>query len=443
MNERDICRRISEILGIDYDCTRGIDELLKILEYEINEYKKSLEEQTIFMEAQLEELSRSYEEISTLLEISEIFGGFEFPMNLREKLEKVIPLLKKVVKFKDYIVRVEDLSIGNMSHEEVEREIEDREKTVLIEPGESKKFSNLLFVPIIGNRYYGYMCFSGKEEGIVFTASDRRITEVTSRYIANALDRIDFLQKEIERQRLEEQMEIARRIQSELLPRELPRTGFIDITACSRPAVQVGGDYYDVFASDGKVLAVMGDVAGKSVPAALLMSAVRSYLKVLSTSHSDLEDLVNHLNSILCEDLSNDRFVTMVFLEIFQNGTLNLVNAGHNPVYFLHNGEMVKLEASAIPIGIAEWNYRRHTIQLKPNTFIVVYTDGITEARNTLGEEYGYERLEETLREYNGDSAEDLLSKLKKSVEEFSKDVPQHDDMTIMVLKYKGQQEVE
>lgn len=205
----------------------------------------------------------------------------------------------------------------------------------------------------------------------------------------------------------------------------------------------MGGDYYDVFASDGKVLAVMGDVAGKSVPAALLMSAVRSYLKVLSTSHSDLEDLVNHLNSILCEDLSNDRFVTMVFLEIFQNGTLNLVNAGHNPVYFLHDGEIVKLEASAIPIGIAEWNYRRHTIQLKPNTFIVVYTDGITEARNTLGEEYGYERLEETLREYNGDSAEDLLSKLKKSVEEFSKDVPQHDDMTIMVLKYKGQQEVE
>ncbi|PLV56604.1 PP2C family protein-serine/threonine phosphatase [Thermotoga sp. SG1] len=443
MNEKEICRKISEILGIDYDCSKDIDELLKILEYEINEYKKSLEEQTIFMEAQLEELSRSYEEISTLLEISEIFGGFEFPMNLREKLEKVIPLLKKVVRFKDYIVRVEDINIGNLSYEEVEQEIENREKTVLIEPGESQRFSNLLFVPIIGNRYYGYMCFSGKEEGIVFTASDRRITELTSRYIANALDRMEFLQKEIERQRLEEQMEIARRIQSELLPRELPRTRFIDIAACSYPAIQVGGDYYDVFAGDGKVLAVMGDVAGKSVPAALLMSAVRSYLRVLNTLYSDLEKLVNHLNSILCEDLSNDRFVTMVFLEIFQNGTLNLVNAGHNPVYFLRNGEMVKLEATAIPIGISEWNYRKHTIQLEPNTFIVVYTDGVTEARNILNEEYGYERLEKTLREYAGDSTEELLFSLTKDVEEFSKGVPQHDDMTIMVLKYKGQQEVE
>ena len=443
MNEREICKKISEILGIDYDCSRGIDELLKILEYEINEYKKSLEEQTIFMEAQLEELSRSYEAISTLLEISEIFGGLEFPMNLREKLERVIPLLKNVVKFKDYIVRVEDLTIGNLSQKEVEQEIEDREKTVLIEPGESQRFSNLLFVPIAGNRHYGYMCFSGKEEGIVFTASDRKITEVTARYIANALDRMDFLQKEIERQRLEEQMEIARRIQSTLLPREVPETKFVDAAACSCPAVQVGGDYYDIFLGNEKLLAVMGDVAGKSVPAALLMSAVRSYLRVLSTSHSDLEKLVNHLNSILCEDLSNDRFVTMVFLEIFQNGTLNLINAGHNPVYFLHRDEMVKLEASAIPIGITEWSYRKHTIHLKPDTLIVAYTDGVIEARNMLGEEYGYERLEKTLREYSGGNAEELLSILIKSVGEFSKNVPQHDDMTIMVLKYKGQQEVE
>ncbi|HAA82983.1 MAG: Stage II sporulation E family protein [Thermotoga sp. 47_83] len=445
MNEREICERIAEILNLEHDCSKGIDDLLKILEYEINEYRKSLEEQAMFMEAQIEELSRSNEEISTLLEISEIFGTFEFPLNLQNKLEKVIRLLRNVIKFEGYVVHLEgELTAGDLNREEIEAEIGNPEKTVLIEPGKSEKFSNLLFVPIKGNRYYGYMCFTGKEDGGVFTAGDRKIAEMTARYIASALDRLDFLKKEIERERLEEQLNIARQIQTNLLPRKIPEIGFVEADACSQPAVQVGGDYYDFFVSQEKrFLTVVGDVAGKSVPAALLMSAVRSYVKVLVTTCPDLERLVNRLNSILCEDMTNDRFVTMAFIEISPDGTLNLINAGHNPVYFLHKGELVKIEASAIPIGITEWEYRKHTIHLKPDTFVISYSDGLTEARNEAGEEFGYEKLENILREFKGETPAELLEALRKNVKSFMGDAQQHDDMTIVVLKYKGQQEVE
>ncbi|PLV59193.1 PP2C family protein-serine/threonine phosphatase [Thermotoga sp. KOL6] len=445
MNERKICERIAKILNTNYDCSKGIEELLNILEYELNEYKKNLEEQAIFMEAQLEELSRSYEEITTLLEISEILGVFEFPMNLQEKLEKVLPLLKNVIKFKTFLVRIEEegLTMGNLRQEDIESELKERERTILIEPGKSEKFSNLLFVPIAGSRYYGYMCFSEKEEGI-FTAGDRKIAEVTARYIANALDRVEFLKKEIERQRLEEQMEIARNIQSVLLPQKIPTTDFLEIASCSHPAVQVGGDYYDIFLTKGKLLAIIGDVAGKSVPAALLMSVLRSYLKVLTPSYSNLEELVNRLNNLLCEDMMNDRFVTMAFLEIFRDGRVSIINAGHNPIYFLRNGEIIgKIEASGIPMGISEWNYKKRIVHLRPNTFIITYTDGVTEARNEMSEEFGYERLEKVLRGYQGESSQELLNTLSREVRKFMGSASQHDDMTIMVLKYKGQQEVE
>lgn len=141
MNEREICERIAEILNLEHDCSKGIDDLLEILEYEINEYRKSLEEQAMFMEAQIEELSRSYEEISTLLEISEIFGTFEFPLNLQNKLEKVIRLLRNVIKFEGYVVHLEgELTAGDLNREEIEAEIGNPEKTVLIEPGNLRSF---------------------------------------------------------------------------------------------------------------------------------------------------------------------------------------------------------------------------------------------------------------------------------------------------------------
>jgi len=439
MNEREIRERICRLLGMSCGENVTVEELLDLLEAEFKEYRKSLEEQAIFMEAQLEELSKSYEEIATLFQVSEILGAFEYPLKLGEKLEKVIELLRNAVGFQKYLVFVkrEGLVLGDVPKDEVERIVKDTSKTVLIEPGMNELVENMLFVPIRGSEDYGYVCLVGKEKGGIFTAGDRRLTESVAKQIAAALDRVLFVERERERQRMEEQMEIARKIQRSLFPKRIPRTKRIELFAFSKPAIQVGGDYYDVFEREKGLLVVVGDVAGKGIPAALLMSSLRSYLKLMVKFFKDLSELVCELNKILCEDLTDDRFVTMVFLEIEEDGRVSIVNAGHNPVYVVRNGELVRLESTGIPLGISEWRYRRVVTTVKPNSFLVLYTDGVTEARNVEREEYGYQRLERLLRRAHG-SAENLVDDILRDVQDFTAGQPLHDDVTVLVIKYSG-----
>ncbi|RKX49248.1 MAG: hypothetical protein DRP25_06380, partial [Thermotoga sp.] len=366
-------------------------------------------------------------------------------------LSKAFKIVKNAINYDSLIVKIRTplekilLKVpGSLSGEELER-IEKMidsmklKKTVIFEPGKSEMVENLLIVPVIGSEKWGYIGFVEKSVKGIFTAADKKIAETVARQIAAAVDRINFVNKEIERQRFLQQLEIARKIQESLFPRVMPEIKGIEISAVSYPAIHVGGDYYDVLEMGGKIYAVVADVSGKGIPAALLMSTVRSTLRTLLESVESLSELVSKLNKRITEDFEEDRFVTMAFFSLDRNGELRVVNAGHDPVYIVKDDRMETVGSSGVPLGILpDWDYDEKILELDPGTFVVAYTDGVIEARNVEGEEYGFERLEQILKEFEG-SAEELTARIKDSVFSFSSGATQHDDTTIMVIKYEGQ----
>ena len=449
-----IYKKLCEILAVECDEDISEEKLLKLLETlekEIVDYKNQLEEYSMTLDAHLEELSKAYEELSTVFEVSNILSVFEYPPKLREQLSKAFKIVKNAINYDSLIVKIRTplekilLKVpGSLSGEELER-IEKMidsmklKKTVIFEPGKSEMVENLLIVPVIGSEKWGYIGFVEKSVKGIFTAADKKIAETVARQIAAAVDRINFVNKEIERQRFLQQLEIARKIQESLFPRVMPKIKGIEISAVSYPAIHVGGDYYDVLEMGGKIYAVVADVSGKGIPAALLMSTVRSTLRTLLESVESLSELVSKLNKRITEDFEEDRFVTMAFFSLDRNGELRVVNAGHDPVYIVKDDRMETVGSSGVPLGILpDWDYDEKILELDPGTFVVAYTDGVIEARNVEGEEYGFERLEQILKEFEG-SAEELTARIKDSVFSFSSGATQHDDTTIMVIKYEGQ----
>ncbi len=457
MHERlkEICRRICELAGKSVECSEDqeaifqrVEMCLKVIEEEINEYSKQLEEYSITMEAHLEELTRTYEELATVFEVNKILGEFEYPYNTVEKVRKVLRILKNAIPYKAVVVKLETpdekIFYTEGSSDKLNLVLEKLENlevksVILLDSLKESEFGkiNLLVVPVKSmRRNWGYIALVEKIEGI-FTAADRKMLESISRQISSALDRIAFMKDEIERQRMKEQLEIAKNIQMGLFPRYLPKTSRINLAASSSPAIHVGGDYYDALEFGDGILAIVADVSGKGVPAALLMSSTRSALRSMAKTIKDVRKLVYELNNMLCEDLSDDRFITMVAMFLNNEGRLILVNAGHDPVYIVKNGDVNPIDAEGVPLGIlADFDFEEKVVEVPEGSFIVAYTDGVPEARNTRGEEFGFERLEGVLSNLKTEDPSKALKTIERAVFDFSEGAPQHDDTTIMVIRY-------
>ncbi len=450
---REICEKLCKLAGKgecseEGDTLQRIEECLRIVEEEINEYSKQLEEYSMTMEAHLEELTRTYEELATVFEVNKILGEFEYPYKTLEKVKKVLGILRNAIPYRAVVVKLEtpdeSISYREGEFEKLDEITEKLERTevksvILLDSLKESDFGriNLLVVPVKSMRKsWGYIALIEKVEGI-FTAADRKMLESISQQISSALDRIAFMKDEIERQRMREQLEIAKNIQMGLFPKTLPRSDRISLAASSSPAIHVGGDYYDALKFGDGILAVVADVSGKGIPAALLMSSTRSALRSMAKTISDVRKLVYELNNMLCEDLSDDRFITMVAMFLSDDGRLTLVNAGHDPVYIVKDGEISSVDAEGVPLGILpDFEFEEKVVEVPEGAFIVAYTDGVPEARNLEGEEFGFERLEEVLSKLDTDDPRKALETIKSSVFEFSKGAPQHDDTTIMVIRY-------
>ncbi len=452
---RTILEKICSLSGKEVDhldedaLVERSKECLDLIEKEIRDYSKQLEEYSMAMEAHLEELTRTYEELATVFEVNKILGEFEYPYKTLEKVKKVLSVLKNAIPYRGVLIKLktpEDEVAYREGDEELLKAVEDKlaeydeiPSVILRDALKESEFGrmNVLVMPVRSPRsYWGYMAFVEKKEGI-FTAADRKMVESVAQQISSALDRIAFMKDEIERQRMNEQLEIARRIQMSLFPKRLPKTDRISLAASSVPAVHVGGDYYDAFEYAGGILAIVADVSGKGVPASLLMSSARAALRSFSKAKTNLKELVMELNDMLTEDLTEDRFITMVAILIKDDGTLTLVNAGHDPIYLVRDGEIEEVSSEGIPLGIFKgYDYEEKVIHVPEGSFVVAYTDGVPEARNIHGEEFGFERLEKVLKETETDDPEKLMLKIKEAVFEFSRGAPQHDDTTIMVIRY-------
>jgi len=246
-------------------------------------------------------------------------------------------------------------------------------------------------------------------------------------------------------------LEIAREIQSWLVPAAAPSFPGVDIAFATRPANTVAGDYYDAFVrsgapageahstEDARLLVVVADVAGKSVPAALLMATFQASLRALAATPSSLLDLVAGLNRYACaHSLGGLRFTTAFLGEWDpRTRTLAYVNAGHNPPLLRHvSGSIERLETGGLPLGIEiDKTYESASATLDPGDLLLIYTDGVIEAFDVDNVEYGEPRLLSLLLSVPAESAAETLKRLMGDVDAFVGPARQHDDVTCLVLR--------
>ncbi|MGA3165385.1 MAG: PP2C family protein-serine/threonine phosphatase [Terriglobia bacterium] len=242
-------------------------------------------------------------------------------------------------------------------------------------------------------------------------------------------------------------LEIAREIQHWLVPQTPPRVPGVDIAFSSRPANTVGGDYYDAFLLDGaaparaaeRLLLVVADVAGKSVPAALLMATFQASLRTVASSATPLPDIVARMNDYACAHSLGGRRFTTAFFADFNPATraLTYIRAGHNvPILRRASGELERLEEGDLPLGINPGtSFPSGSTTLAPGDLLLIYTDGVIEAVNEHDQEFGEARLLDLLRATPPESAAATLERFTSAVEAFAGTARQHDDITWLVFR--------
>jgi serine phosphatase RsbU (regulator of sigma subunit)/anti-sigma regulatory factor (Ser/Thr protein kinase) len=277
-----------------------------------------------------------------------------------------------------------------------------------------------------------------------YSSDDRRLLDKLAAQAAPAL-RVAQLVREQKaeaatRQRFEQELEVARLIQQNFLPRELPDLPGWQIAAYYRPAREVGGDFYDVIPlPDGRVAFVVGDVTDKGVPAALVMSATRSVLRASAQRLIEPGVVLERVNEHLCPDMPEKMFVTCLY-GVLDPGTghLRFANAGHDLPYVKTADGVVELRARGMPLGLMPgMDYEEKEATLEPGDSVLLHSDGVVEAHDPERDMFGFPRLKETMA--RGVGGQELIDRVLGDLEAFTgSDAEQEDDITMVTLQRSG-----
>ena len=242
---------------------------------------------------------------------------------------------------------------------------------------------------------------------------------------------------------MESELSIAREIQMAMLPKGLsqyPERDDIDIHASLTPAKAVGGDLYDFLIRDGRLYFCIGDVSGKGVPAALVMSMISTQFRSLSSSENSPEKIVSAINTS-AEGRNDSMMFATLFVGILDlsTGVLSYCNAGHNaPVVTGKEPRFLKVDAN-LPVAVESgWRYKGQHHTLAPGTTLLLYTDGLSEAENRDKDQFGEQRILDTLRQTKADTAETTVNALTDAVHRFVGKAEQSDDLTMLAIRFKG-----
>jgi serine phosphatase RsbU (regulator of sigma subunit) len=262
--------------------------------------------------------------------------------------------------------------------------------------------------------------------------------EAVARQINFARKSLLFAEEKAERRLLDRQLSLAHDIQSKLVPSGLEHEFGVDVAVCYEPAMWVGGDYYDVWSlEDGRIAFAVGDVSGKGLPAAMIMSNLQAALKTTMAFCSELSTVAEHVNRHLCLNLREDMFVTL-FLGLFDpsKNKLAYVNAGHIQPLIMQPSERPQPlgEATNLPLGIFESPYKMVVETIHPDTSLLVVTDGVTEAGSPDGDLFEMDRLAKLMADLEVHSAQNLVQSVTKGVADFRKTLAQQDDITVFAL---------
>jgi phosphoserine phosphatase RsbU/P len=302
---------------------------------------------------------------------------------------------------------------------------------------------HLLSAPIeIHGQTKGLLVVADKETRLgvgPFGEADQRTLALFANQAAISLENARLHREALEKQRLEREMELAAEIQRQILPKSLPTVPGYTLAGWNRPARQVGGDYYDLLLRDGdKLLALVGDVSGKGVPAALLVSTLHSALRLMLDHQPFGPELLERLNRHVFESSLPSKFITLLLAELDRSShRVSYLNAGHNQGVALGiDGTPRFLGATGVPLGLMpRAAFRIGFEDLNPGETLCLYSDGITECSGSDGEEFGLPRLVEVLVRHAGCPLEQVIAAIDEAVTLFAGSEPQGDDQTVVLLR--------
>ena len=299
-----------------------------------------------------------------------------------------------------------------------------------------------MLAPIISNTEVIGVFDLESDELNAYSEDDLEVLMLLAAQVAIIIEKVMLHEQLIEKKRLEGQLEVARQVQLELLPAKDPQLAGYDISAYNFPTEEVSGDYYDwVKIFDDQIGLVIADVSGKGVPAALLMAFLRASLRAATHIGYSPQVSMAKVNYLLWESIERNQFVT-AFYGILDatNRTLAYTNAGHNPPLLLTgDGNHRFIERGSLPLGMfKDTRYHEYYQTIEPGEMLVLYTDGVTEAQNRKGEEYGRDRLARAVKANQTLSARDLIAAVHKEVIEWTDGKGATDDVTFFVIKALG-----
>jgi serine phosphatase RsbU (regulator of sigma subunit)/pSer/pThr/pTyr-binding forkhead associated (FHA) protein len=303
---------------------------------------------------------------------------------------------------------------------------------------------SVLAVPLgVGERIFGMIYADSPLAEAKFSQDHLTVLTTLASVAAIRVENARLMEEDLERERFERELNLAREIQQRFQPSGAPNVAGYEMQGISFPCYEIGGDYYDfIERPDGRMVIALGDVSGKGTSAALLMSSLHAAMHAQIPAHKALGDTISAVNRYLAETIPMNRFITLFCAELDPvTGSLSFLNAGHNPPLIAHaGGSMEQLAAGGIPLGIVgDAVYREGRAQLQPGDALVIYSDGVSETQNASGEEYGPVRLYNTVARYLESTAAGIRDKIEADLTKFAQGTPANDDITLVIVKRQAE----
>jgi sigma-B regulation protein RsbU (phosphoserine phosphatase) len=303
-----------------------------------------------------------------------------------------------------------------------------------------------LLLPLVARTdMEGFIAIGSKTDGEDFTTTELELLHSLSGQIALTAENNILIEDKLEKERLMEQLSLARSIQEGLLPEEIPHRPGLELAARIRFCLSVAGDYYDVIdMGDGRTALAIGDVSGKGVGAALLMANLQASLRTILRTDLTLPEMVTRINTLLYSTIPQGMFITF-FLAVYDPGKreLRYVDAGHNPPLILRRSScsVEILAEGGLLLGITrDTEYAEGILEVAEGDLLFLYTDGVSEAMDENGEEFGEKRIAAFMEEHCASSLEAMVSGLESEILEYRGTESFDDDFTVLSVRFTGEE---
>lgn len=400
------------------------------------------------------ELDSRIQRLSSLFELSKEFGLFSESTKVTRLL--IFALIGQFLVQKYALLRFEGndieviepklpvdellANLRNIDYQKIDTSL-NREQVALLFPSLYAMGIEVIVPMQIQGKTKGLIILGRRINNIDYTDADIEFIFSVGSLAIISMENRRLFREALEKQKMEEELDLAREIQRNLLPQKIPAYNNFDIAAVNVSSKQVGGDYYDIIELDeNDCVVAIADVSGKGVPASLLMANMQAFLQVICRQNVSLDIATGLINDLISKNTADGKFITFFWGVLNDlDRTFEYVNAGHNPPLLIRNGKISKLEIGGMILGVMKTAipYRSEKIKLIKDDVLVMFTDGISEAMNKKGEEFSDESLEKLSLELAGGTSENIMNKIQSEVQKFTNGANQSDDLTLVVIKVK------